>query len=321
MELSGGPGGGGVRMRRYLDAVGKINELRLLLNHPSHKNNTLLLLEGETDIRLFRSLLKHERITLDSVDGKLDLINVVESLKSDGFNTVIGICDADFDHIIGLSHSREEKSVYITDVHDAEMMMINSSAMQAFIDEYSNHENHQILSAEVKESAIIAACTLGLLRLANATNRLNLNFKGLNFKSFINIDKLSVSVDLGQLVQMLIRRSPSLAEGVTEDVLLNEHNRLVGERYQRAQLCCGHDVTNIIAMIYSQRWAACSSNINSEKVEQALRIGYSFEEFTATDLFQKIRRAIESFGLGIEIVNNRFQPTFGSLSLTSAAEA
>lgn len=300
-------------MRRYLDAVDKLNEMKLLLNHPSYKNNLLLLLEGETDIRLFRSLLKHERITLDSVDGKLDLINIVESLKSDGYKAVIGICDADFDHILGLSRSREDRGVYITDVHDAEMMMINSSAIQAFIDEYSNHENHQILSVEAKEAAINAACTLGVLRLANAIKRFNLNFKGLNFKSFINIDKLSVSVDLDQLAQILIRRSPSLAEGVTEDVLLNEHRSLVEERHQKAQLCCGHDVTNIIAMIYSQRWAACTSNINSEKVEQALRIGYSFEEFSTTDLYQKITRSIESLGISIEIASPSFQRTaFGS---------
>lgn len=308
-------------MRKYLDAVGKSNELKLLLNHPSYKDNILLLLEGETDIRLFRSLLRYERITLDSVDGKLDLINVVESLKSDGYTAVIGICDADFDHILGLDRSREEKGIYLTDVHDAEMMMINSSAMQAFIDEYSNHENHPILSAETKESAMNAACALGLLRLTNVTNRLNLNFKGLNFHSFIDVDKLSVNVDLNQLAQILIRRSPSLAEGVTEDTLLNAHRDLAEARHQEVQLCCGHDVTNIIAMIYSQRWAACTGNINAEKVEQALRIGYSFNEFKATNLYRKIATAVRALGVDIAIANNRLQPTIGSLSLTSSAEA
>ena len=120
-------------MSQYLDAVGKSNELKLLLNHPSYKDNILLLLEGAPAIRLFRSLLRYERITLDSVDGKLDLINVVESLKSDGYTAVIGICDADFDHILGLDRSRAEQGIYLTDVHDAEMMMINSSARQACI--------------------------------------------------------------------------------------------------------------------------------------------------------------------------------------------
>lgn len=308
-------------MRKYLDAIGKTNELKLLLQHPLYKNNILLLLEGETDVRLFRSLLKCERITLDSVDGKQDLINVVESLKSDGYKDVIGVCDADFDHILGLNLSREGKGVYVTDVHDAEMMMINSSALQAFVDEYSNHENHSILSVELKGSAIDAACALGVLRLANATKKFNLNFKGLNFRSFINIDKLSVNVDLIKLAQILIRRSPSLAEGVTEDILLSEQKHLAEARHQKAQLCCGHDVTNIIAMIYSQRWAACAGNINAEKVEQALRIGYSFDEFAATDLYRKVARAIKSLGIDLETANNRFQPTFGSLPLTSSAEA
>ncbi len=291
-------------MRSYLDVVGKSNELKLLLNHPAYKGNILLLLEGETDIRLFRSLFKCNGIKLDSVDGKLDLINVVSLLISDGYSEIVGICDADFDHILGLVDTREVKGVYVTDCHDAEMMMINSSSMQKFIDEYSNHSNYSILAEEAKDSALDAASVLGLLRLANTKRHFNLNFKGLNFKSFVNIDKQLASVDLNQLVQILIKRSPSLLDGVTEDILHMEYSNLAEERHHMAQLCCGHDVTNILAMIYSQRWAACINNVNVDKVEQALRLGYSLNDFKATDLYKKISAAIKLKGIDTEVCNN-----------------
>lgn len=291
-------------MRRYLDPVTKANEIRLLLKHPSHKDNLIIVLEGETDIRLFRSLLKAENISLESVDGKRDLIQVIEELNNDSSGSVIGICDADYDHIMQLAEEREKSGVYLTDVHDAEMMMLESSALKSFIDEYSIQGNHVELSERLKDSVLSASYRIGILRLINIQEHLNINFKGLNFNSFVSISKLEIDVDIDILIDLLLVRSKKLKVGTTKEYLKEKYREYLGYDFPDVQLCCGHDVTNIIAMVYSQKWASCERSLNREKVEAALRIGYTMDDFCKTKLFENIKRAAKRFGFDVDDANN-----------------
>lgn len=286
-------------MRKYVDCTSKTNEIRLLLKHPSHKNNLFIVLEGETDIRLFRSLLTRDRVSLESVDGKADLLRVVQALRQDAL-PIIGICDADFDHINGLAKSREAVGVCLTDLHDAEMMLIESTALQSFIDEYSSNNNHPELTDRLKDTVLSSAAALGRLRLINFDEDINLNFKGLNFLSFIDVDKLGVSVDLEQLLDDLIRRSSNIRAGVTKDHLADAYNNQVKADHPKTQLCCGHDATNIMAMIYSQKWASCTGNISKDKIESALRVGYTVDSFRQTKLFSSVVAAAKNLGFDIQ---------------------
>ena len=291
-------------MRKYLDPVAKANEIRLLLKHPSHKDNMIIILEGETDIRLFRSLLKHECISLESVDGKLDLIQVVEELNGDSTGSVIGVCDADYDHILNIAEDREKSGVYLTDVHDAEMMMFESASLKSYIDEYTNQDNYIEVSEGLKYSVISASRRIGFLRLINIKEHLNINFKGLNFNSFVDVSKLDVNVDVEALIDLLLGRSRNLKNGVTKEYLNEKYNEYSEKDYPDNQLCCGHDITNIVAMIYSQKWASCDTNLNREKVEAALRIGYTMDEFSKTKLFKSIFDAAKRFGFDIKGTTN-----------------
>lgn len=283
-------------MRRYVDYIGKINEVRLLLNHPAYKNKLFVILEGETDIRLFRSLLKSEHISLDAFDGKFDLIRIVKTLNREDSAPVIGVCDADFDHIKNRSAERMACGICITDFHDAETMMFNSSSINSFIDEYSNHENYNEISENLYNITIDAACKIGVLRLINEEENINMNFKGLNFNSFINIEMLKIDLNIEELIRSIIRISRLIPEYANFEYLLEKYNIVYQENHDKLQLCCGHDITKIVAMVYSQRWAACVGNMNKEKVEQALRIGYSFEEFKQTNLYENFLDAAQRLG-------------------------
>lgn len=291
-------------MRKYIETSSKANEIRMLLNHPSHKNNLFIILEGKTDIRLFRSLLKSDCISIESVDGKIDLIKVVKDLKSDVEN-VIGICDADFDHINELTQDREKHGIYLTDMHDAELMLFDSPSLESFIDEYSDNDNHVELIESLKIEVLKAAFKIGLLRLINNNEKLNLNWKGLNFNSFINVDKLSVSVDLNKLVDDLIRRSKNIKDGVTKEIITSLYRERSSSEYCKLQICCGHDVCNITSMIYSQRWASCHTNINKEKVESSLRIGYTLQHFQSSELYKKLVIATEKLGFHVNDANKQ----------------
>lgn len=195
-------------MRGYIDENDKKNEIRLLLNHPLYTGKIIIVVEGKSDIKLFRNVLDASNIGLETLDGRLKLINVMESLLEEYPNRLYAICDADFVHLSGEEELYESRSIYLTDYHDAELMMLKSPALAAFIDEYSSDGNIRLLHKELLSIAFGAAYTVGLLRWINDEKDLGIRFEGLNFNRFIDIEEMNIGLDEDELIQDLLDRVP-----------------------------------------------------------------------------------------------------------------
>lgn len=277
-------------MRSYIDENDKINEIRLLLRHPSYKNKTIIIVEGETDIRLFRKILNHEKLEIESVDGKKRLIEVMKKLLPDFKSSILGICDADHDHLFQLLDERSRYSIYITDQHDAEVMLLNSPALDSFINEFTTKEHASTIGAKILPAVFDSAYTIGLIRWINADEHLNINFKGLNFSLFTSTEGISVTIDAEKLISELIIRSKNKLENCTKEYLnqkIEEYNKKQGCKFQ---VCCGHDLTNILSMIYRQPSISIDTNMDAKKIESTLRVGYNKHYFISTLLFQNMNR-------------------------------
>ncbi len=296
-------------MKKYLDSSSKTNEIRLLLKHPSYKESLIVVLEGGTDVRLFRSLLSSSSVCFESVNGKVDLINVMRDLKCEDKLPVIAICDADFDHIREITNERELLDIYLTDTHDAETMLVDSPALRSFIDEYTNHDNHSEIVGQLKDSVLSTAYEIGLFRLVNIQENFNLNMKRMNYNSFIDVNKLLIELDVDQFLTHVVSRSASIKDGVDKELILDRYRIEKKSNHSILQVCCGHDIASIIAMVYSQRWVSCVSNVNKDKVESALRIAYTIDHFKETSLFQKLLKATAKYGFEYNDANNSIQRT------------
>lgn len=284
-------------MRKYIEAVDKKNEIRLLFNHPSYRGKIMIVVEGQSDVRLFRSLIENEAIKLESIDGKKDLVTLVSELNSELPGRVIGICDADHDHLTAKAIERESYSVYVTDVHDAEMLMLISPAIHSFLNEYSAIENIGRIKVSLLDNALVTAMPIGLLRWINAQLKANLNFKGLNYSQFIDVDKDTATLNLDSLVDILLVRSKnSTIDKQTLMAKLAEYQNVSACRYQ---VCSGHDVTNIISMIYRQKWASLDANMDIRKVESSLRLGYQWHFFSSTELCRKLTARLQELGVAL----------------------
>ncbi|WP_190322064.1 DUF4435 domain-containing protein, partial [Candidatus Enterovibrio escicola] len=202
-------------MRSYIDENDKKNEIRLLFSHPLYKDKIICVVEGKSDIRLFRKLLKHDRLKIESIDGKKDLVKVMEELSVEIPEKILAICDADQDHLSGSINTYEDISVFVTDYHDAETLLINSPSLEAFINEYSANDKVEQFSDELSSKVFGAAYTLGLLRWINHSEELNLKFRGLNFNEFIDVTNFSINFDLDSFLQILFLRSKSKSEDIT----------------------------------------------------------------------------------------------------------
>lgn len=276
-------------MQQYLNNSDKKNEIRLLLQHPTYKDKIILIVEGKTDIKLFRNLIKQKNIIIDSFSGKDSLVKLMQDLHVELPERIIAICDADHDHITNEASLRKRYSVYVTDYHDAEIMMLNSPAIESFIDEYSSHANLNKLRTSLLQNVFNTAYEIGLLRLANYRHKLNLKFKNLDYSQFININQSDIKIDIDKLINQILTRSTNKKPKTNHELLIK---LMEGYRKQSIcihQLCNGHDTTSIIAEVYRTVWASEHRNMDRQKVETALRVSYQKNYFLDTDLYKQLK--------------------------------
>ncbi|UYP81159.1 DUF4435 domain-containing protein [Pseudomonas asiatica] len=284
-------------MRKYLGVTDKHNEIRLLFSHPLYKDKTIVIVEGGSDIRFFRDIINYSWVKLESIDGKKELIKLMKALSPEFPEKILGICDADHDRLLPEVEDRELYSVYVTDYHDAEIMMLNSPALTSFISEFSTPDHFEEARDKILESTLSAANVIGTLRWASTELGINLKFKGLNFGEFVTANEFDVTVDTDKLIDLLIARSDSIPEGITKELILSKLDEFIKRDACKLQVCCGHDASNIISIIFRQRNLSLETNMDHRKVESALRLGYQQEYFRRTRLFEKVYEKLNTLNI------------------------
>lgn len=274
-------------MKKYLTTSSKMNEIQMLLKHPSYADKAIVIVEGGSDIRLFRSLLNDQKFKIESADGKSELADIVEGLSVNYAGRLAGLRDADHDRITKQNAGRD--SIVLTDLHDAEMMMLSSPSLDNFINEYASHENHGEILERLRESVFDAAYIIGIARLVNEIEVLNLNFKAINISGFVSVNKLNIDVDLDGLVSQLLARSPNAKVGLTKEVLVTYIEAEERKKHCGLQVCSGHDVTKLLEKVFSQSWASIERKLNQSKIESAMRLGYTPEMFSQTGVYEELK--------------------------------
>lgn len=257
----------------------KLVAIRQILKHPSNENKVFVLLEGETDIRLFKKLFDLNKVEVDSLQGKEKVIKALKTLLSEDYTHVIGIKDADFDR---LEATQVIENLFITDYHDIEMSMIESKALESLIFEYA-HTQSDILEF-FKQEIYDTAINIGYLRWLNHKQGNNtLLFEGLNFGFFIQQSSERLDFNQEKFFETLLEHSRkknanlSLTQQSLEETI-EDLKRLSIDKFQ---ICCGHDLTKLIAKALLQ-------NFNEKEIEKALRLAYSLEYFKNTQLYASL---------------------------------
>lgn len=260
----------------------KLSEIRLSIKHPSNKNKVFILLEGSTDIKLFRKFFAKEYTDTTGLDGKEKVIQALEKLIAEGFTKIIGIKDADFDYLLNIPPST---NLFITDLHDMEIQMIESSALDALLVEYGkiNIETH-----EIKEKIYPIALTIGCTRFFDEKKKhtgqeRDLCFDSLKFQSFVHASNEQLIFDetkfLSELLSESTKRKPSLE--LTIDALKEEIKSIQSENPDLKQICSGHDLTKLLGLLLLK-------TPNGNEMEKALRLACHFNNFQATTLYTNL---------------------------------
>ena len=202
----------------------------------------------------------------------------------------LGIVDADFEHI--LHKDKVPPNVIVTDCHDMEMLTLKSQPdMNSIYAELANpmlikkyeEENSKIFI----ESIIDIAFEIGICKLVciNRNQYSRLNTQNLDYRDFV--DRM-LNIDIDKLILQVVRGNPG--KGVSEFDISNQISSEKEKKHDRYQICCGHDVTNILELCFSQYGLGFGNEncLNTSRIESLLRTAYTSESFKKTNMYKKI---------------------------------
>jgi hypothetical protein len=262
-------------LRASQTATTLANEVSLLR---ASMNGAILVVEGVMDVRLYKKFalpVPHSRTVF--ADGKpllLEAMRILEKRQTEG---VLGICDADFDRVLGLA---PQSNVVSTDYHDAEVMIANSDAFEPVLAEISAEIIGPTSAVQVRDSLMAIAARIGRIRLWNRENDARLTFRGVNAGTFLSA---GFAFDLDGYVSKVLENGPSRIGDRT--TLLDAANTYYSQALS-GEVAVGHDFASLLSSyIEIQR---PGTTPGPEVLEKMFRLAFDVLCFRKTDLSRGI---------------------------------
>lgn len=281
-------------MKGYLAPEDIVNEIQIERRYPGNSSYTFLLIEGSTDERVYQHFIAKDRCQIIIAHSKENVINALAILEKDNFLGVLAIVDADF---MVLEEKRpSSQNLLLTDMHDLELMMINSLALEKVIVELGSTDKISQFEETYKKDirSLLIECTMpiGYLRWVSLRENLSLKFEGLRFERFIDKEKLTIdTIELIRIVQSHTSNNRgSYKPLLKDDELHAKIQQLSCDSHNPWHVCCGHDIVNILSV--GLRKAIGSNNskgVESDQVEMCLRLAYEWSYFCQTQLYGAIQ--------------------------------
>lgn len=278
---------GGVLMKEYLNATRLVTKLKMLRS--GKKTKSFMLVEGITDLRLYSKFIEHTTCEVLIADSKQNVISCITACNKEQLQGIVGIVDADFWWL------EEEQPVppnlFITDEHDLECMLVHSPAYENILIEYGDPNKEARFEGRTQMCAktllLESAAQIGYLRWYSLKNNLGLRFSQLDFSLFVNQSNLEVN-----LVQFI---TEVLIHSKKKNILKPHHiakeiQLLRSERYSLWNVCCGHDIIEILTMGLVHIFGDYNAKtLFPGQLEGSFRLAYTYSYFKESKLYAALR--------------------------------
>ena len=249
---------------------------------------SILLVEGGADAKCYRAFTVEGQCELLCAGSRDVLIRALEILQGASVEGVLGIVDADFSLID--NDMPGLRSLFHTDSHDLETMVVASPALERVLAELGSAaklEAHARLAHQTHREAVIAAALpIGHLRHLSRSADLGLRFEGLRFSTFI-LNKPCLSCDTNRLVSEV--KNHSQRHDLNSAAIVSELSARTASGHDPWQICCGHDLANILAVALRRVFGTNpAATVSPERVEQSLRLAFEFAYFRETQLYSAV---------------------------------
>jgi len=264
-----------------------VETIRGIIQHPNHKD-VVIVIEGEDDKKALKKFFNVQAVEFYCTGNCLKVKNIMQIVSTDKQlkYCVIGIKDADFDHINKISHNIA--NLMITDAHDMETMMLTSKVCECICWE-TIKEEYPTLSFD----AMTSLKNLSYLRYYND----KMIFSG------EDSNKDGISFKKTKICELIPNNQPVSVEDVLKHVKekgnynktsfpdLNTMNQFIQENPindgDLVLFTNGHDLVSAICNILHSK-ANKAKDYGKIAIAALIRAYFSKEEFEKTDLYKSI---------------------------------
>lgn len=281
-------------LRKEADINYYFGEVKMWLDARSN-DSLALLVEGKSDETLFSKLFR-DNVVFFPVDGCTNAIEIISQFEFKNYPGVIAIIDADLRRILG-EKNIIGKTCFLTDNHDAEMMLIDSNAIDEVINFYCIKSKKRLFEGSagkpIKEYLLEIIKPIACCRYINETRKLGLIFKTItngkcyfiDYNSFV--DTNSLTLDLRKLLIAIENKSQKQGFLLNTRAFTDDVKTELKNKYDLLEFCNGHDFVHILSIALEN---VISNKRSSKKLdhialEDALCIAYRLDEFKKTDLY------------------------------------
>jgi hypothetical protein len=284
-------------MREYLTADDICNQISM---NRSVFKGTFLLAEGNTDLRLYSKFTEKDSVRIIPAHSKSNVIKAVNKMGARRDGKILGIVDRDIDELKGRNVS---PPIFYTDYRDLEMMLITSTALEDALTEYGDPDRidkFQRQYGPIRKVIIESSYPLGLLMYLSYLRGYNLNFKGLDFRTFI--DKRTLRMDIQKMVQAVI--SNTYGSELSSRNVLKDLQLQMAEHKDSQLIARGHDTVDVLLIGLRDNFGSYNANmLNEGSLGGALRLAYDSDDFSSTTLYKESRKWAESRGVRLWSLN------------------
>ncbi|WP_416393487.1 MULTISPECIES: hypothetical protein [unclassified Curtobacterium] len=189
-----------MKMRSDLDGTDLFN---LLMMDPPRAEDSLVVVEGESDFNLLADFLRSDKVDVVVGYGKRSLLEAAV-LASSALTRAVFLVDADFDRLNGAADAYPD-NVVLTDMYDLYMDACNADELCLRRVSRRYLEETELDPQEGVTRAFDAALQIGAVRFASIVNEHFLNMKQFPLRQVM--DKSSLAVGIRDVVELALLRT------------------------------------------------------------------------------------------------------------------
>ncbi|MGO4394902.1 DUF4435 domain-containing protein [Variovorax sp. M-6] len=245
------------------------------------RQTTGFIVEGHDDSRFWKARTADPQVTIVDCEGKQNLIDVARHASESGKNYVVGVYDADFDHLEGIHHYSD--LLAITDENDLETTLLRSPCLNKVLAHFADPEKVAEFENANKTTVIDyiekIARKFGELRFLNHQNSFGVNFDFLSPYRFV--DAHDWQFNLAELHHQFMQLSGiSRSDLEIHLAALSKHGKWI--------LVQGHDCVRILTQGMKNVLAKRQST--EADVTRLLALAFDDAQLAATRMYADLAR-------------------------------
>lgn len=273
-------------MKQYLTPSRIANDIRL--KRTLHKG-AFLLVEGDTDARVFRRFIDSDNCNIVHAGGKEKALDALTILEKDNFQGILVIVDSDFWRLDGIKPG--SMNLLLTDTHDLETMILSTpEVIEKALSEFGSTRDLKKLPQSVINMVLANALPIGYFRWLSSPlkDNLGLTFKNLPFEDIVDEDRAKFHVAIEKLIRT-VKKNSNNVELDEKKVKARIEELLKNKNHDPWQVCSGHDMVQLFTIgfcfVFGNRHA---KGLTAEILERTLRMAYEYTYFRLTRLHSAV---------------------------------